>query len=132
MVSIVITFVLSLFAGAAVYLLFRHGLSAIQHWYLNRIAAAEAELKRVLSTLFLLNASPRLFAHLQVLRIPLVAALVDVFTGSLPFCLLGGIGAYFAPPLVLQLLVRRRMVRFDEQLVEALGLLASSARAGLS
>jgi tight adherence protein B len=132
MASLVITFALSLFAGAAVYLVFRHGLSVVQDWYLNRLAAAEGGLKKAFASLFLLDVSPRLFAHLQVLRLPIVVGVIYVFTGSIPFCVLAAIGAWFAPHFIVQFMINRRMQRFDEQLVEALGLLASSARAGLS
>jgi tight adherence protein B len=132
MESILITFALSLFAGAAAYLVFRNGLPAVEAWYLKRVALAQADLKKQFSDLFLLNLSPRVFAHLYLLRVPLVAVVVFVVTGSIPFLVLSGLGAYFAPRLILEYLKRRRMERFDDQLVDALALIASSARAGLS
>ncbi len=132
MLSILISFALSLLLGAAVYLVCRHGLPAVQGWYRKRVDVAEGELKKAFSDLFLLNLSPRLFGHLRVVRTPAVAVLVYVLTGSIPLCVLGAAGAQFAPGLILQFLKRRRMERFDEQLVEALSLIANSARAGLS
>lgn len=132
MASILTTLVLSLILGGAVYSVLRYGLPATEALYLKRVAVAEAQLKKIFSDLFLLDLSPRLFAHPMVLRIPLVALVTFALTSSVPFTFLTAVSAYFAPRMILQYLKRRRMDRFDEQLVDALSLMASSARAGLT
>jgi tight adherence protein B len=131
MLSLLTGFALSLLVGGAVWMVFRFGIPATETWYLNRVAAAEAELRKAFSELFLLELSPRIFAHLVVCRVPLLASAAYLVTGGLPMAVLAGIGAYFAPKAILSRLRRKRMQAFDEQLVEALGLLANGARAGL-
>jgi tight adherence protein B len=123
--------VLSLLVGGTVWMLVRFGVPATEAWYLARVSAAEEELRAAFSELFLLELSPRMFAHLKVNRVPLAAVLIYVCTGTAPMAAVGALLAYVAPGLILALLKRRRMESFDEQLVDALGLLASSARAGL-
>jgi len=55
-----------------------------------------------------------------------------IFTRNLVFALVLGGAGFFVPRLVIYLLKQRRLRAFNEQMVEALTMLASSLRAGLS
>jgi tight adherence protein B len=132
MVSATFIFALSLIAGLAVYGTVRYGIPALSGWYLARIGRLEAELTKRFSELFIVDWPPRLLAHLMFFRIPLVALAVYAITSTLVFALGAGAAAYFAPDWILRYYKAKRMDRFDEQLVDALTLLANSARAGLS
>jgi len=131
MASIALAFILSLVLGFALFAILRYGLPAIVSWYSALIDRKAEELGAAFTELFLLDASPRLTAHLLSIRVPVLAAVVYILTFNFPLTIIAGIAAWFAPPHVLAYIRRRRLERFDDQLVDALSLLSSAVRAGL-
>jgi tight adherence protein B len=123
---------LSLVLGAALFGLIAYGYPPLSAWYLRRIEEKKKEVSVHLSELFLTHISAARIAHLLELRIPLTALIVYAITSSWLFTGGAAVVAYFAPPWIFRFLKTRRLDRFDEQLVDAVNVLASSARAGLS
>ena len=129
---VLLGFVVSLVVGGTLFMLVRYAFPSALRWYRGRVEALESELSPKLSELFLLDVSTRSLAHLIELRIPLTIAVVYLLTYSVLFTAGSVVLVYFAPELVFRYLKHRRLEKFDEQLVDALNILSSSARAGLA
>jgi tight adherence protein B len=129
---VIVGIILSLFLGGALYGVIAYGLPPALSWYRRRIQIHTEMLEKEFSELFLHHVSPGPIAHLVALRIPIAATLTYLLTASWLFAVGAAVLAYFAPPWVFRLLKKRRFERFEEQLPDAVSVLASSARAGLS
>lgn len=124
--------ILSLLLGGALHGLIAYGLPPALGWYRQRIQIHTAMLEQEFSELFLRDVSPSRIAHLVAWRLPIAASLTYLLTASWLFTIgVAGL-AYFAPPWIFRFLKKRRFERFEEQLPDAVNVLASSARAGLS
>jgi tight adherence protein B len=132
MADIVMTWLLSVLLCAALFAVIRWGTPAGRAGYTSVVNRLESELKISLSELFLLDLPTRLLAHLMVFRVPLFMIVGYVLTNSILFTIGFGVLGQFAPKWILAYLKKQRFEKFDEQLLEALNVMASSARAGLN
>jgi len=129
---LIFTALLSLVLGAACYGLIAYGAPPAVSWYRRRTDARTAAMEKEFSELFLHNLPARQLAHLAEWRIPIVAAVVYLLTSSWLFTAGAAVVAHFSPLWIFRFLKRRRFERFEEQLPDAVNVLASSARAGLA
>lgn len=108
-------------AGATV---FRKGLKQYEEKYLSKTA-------QELDEMFLVF-SPEQFLYLNILSVFVLGALAYFFTTSWKIALLFAIIGYLLPRFILSIMKKRRLKRFDAQLVDALTTMANSLKAGFS
>lgn len=125
------TIALSLLLGSALFALIAFGFDPLVGWYRRLADEKTKEVSGHFSELFLTQVSPVPIGHLVTLRVPLTALIVYAITSSWLFTGGACLAVYFAPPWIFRFLKTRRLNHFDEQLVDAVNVLASSARAGL-
>lgn len=113
----------TLFALAG-YGVFRKGLKRYEEKYLSKTAQA-------LDEMFLIF-SPEQVLYLNLLSIFLLATIGFLITQSWKVTIIAGLIGYFLPKIVLRLAKRKRLKKFDEQLVDGLTTLSNSLKAGFS
>ena len=96
------------------------------------MAAREAQNRRALEELFIQNVTPRQVTAITAVAALVLALLLQVLTNNIVLALGAGIGVLFLPPVVFAYMRQQRLDRFNEQLPDGLGILGTSARAGLS
>lgn len=96
------------------------------------VRVREARRQQDLEELFIRGVSARQVEGMAAVGAGVLGLVVGLSTGSLVLALGCGAVALFAPRVVFESLRRRRLEKFDEQLPDALSVLANSTRAGMS
>lgn len=100
----------------------------VYHWLQRR----EAEFARGLNELFFFDFSPRLAARLSLASVLSVGLFFYLFDQHVITGLVGAVVGFFLPMGVMAYLRRRRRVRLEDQLTDALLTIANGVRASLN
>ncbi len=96
------------------------------------VSEREARNQRAMEELFIRGVTPRQMTLLVLGGAAFVAVVLLLTTNNLVFALGAGVGAWFLPKAVFTYLRNARIAKIEEQLPDALTVLANSAKAGLS
>ncbi len=96
------------------------------------VAAREAQNQAALEDLFIRDITPRQITAYTAVAAVVVALVAQVLLGSLWLALILGALILLAPQLIFSYLRGKRLDRFNDQLPDALTVLANSTRAGFS
>lgn len=96
------------------------------------VAQRESQNQRVLEELFIRDVTPRQVTAITAGSAVTMAALVLALMNSVLLAGIAGAAVVFVPQFVFSYMRARRLERFNDQLPDALGVLATSTRAGMS
>lgn len=119
-----IVFIAAVLFAFTGYGVFRRGLKRYEEKYLSQTAQSLDEMFLVFS--------PEQVLYLNLLSIFLLAAMAFVLTEDWRVTLFAAAVGYLLPKIILRIAKRKRMNKFNEQLVDALATLSNSLKAGFS